>query len=387
MQISRHPFWLVGFRPFFTFACLSGMSLPLVWALAFTGVIALPDSPLSPYQWHAHEMFYGFGWAVIGGFLLTASKNWVKIRGCHGTPLLLLALAWIIERIGVWYAGSLPPFLFIVVSNLFVGCTALFLLWTLVAHREKDDYKSDNGFFMVALPLFIIAKNLLLNAATFDAGWQMTLALFRLAFLLMLERTLTQFMANVYKVKILRSPPLDYSIKLLALALVATAALPANLVGAIELTLAAALLGRFFFWKPGLIIKRIDISVMYVGYLALVAQLLLDGGGHFFTLHWVGTLPVHIFTFGVMGLIIPAMITRIANGHTGRKVVFGFVDKFVLYLMMFAFALRIVAPQLWPEAYAAWVHAAAACWLVSFGLLGWRYIPQLTRPRIDGKEH
>jgi uncharacterized protein involved in response to NO len=29
-------------------------------------------------------MFFGFGWAVLGGFLLTASKNWVKIRGYHG---------------------------------------------------------------------------------------------------------------------------------------------------------------------------------------------------------------------------------------------------------------------------------------------------------------
>jgi hypothetical protein len=33
-------------------------------------------------------MFFGFGWAVLGGFLLTSTKNWVGVRGYHGTPLI-----------------------------------------------------------------------------------------------------------------------------------------------------------------------------------------------------------------------------------------------------------------------------------------------------------
>ncbi|MBW7900422.1 MAG: NnrS family protein [Rhodocyclaceae bacterium] len=387
MRLSQHPLWLAGFRPFFTLACLSGMSLPLVWALVFTGTVALPPSPLSPNQWHAHEMFYGFGWAVLGGFLLTATKNWVSIRGYHGTPLMLLAAAWLLERLGLWYAGHLPPALFLVASNLFLGAIVVMLLWTLVAHRKDDSYRIDNGFFLIALPLFIVAKNLLLGADTFAAGWNMTLALFRLAFLVMLERTLSQFMKGVFQATILRRAPLDNAIKLLALTLVFAGLLPSTLAGAIELTLASALLGRFFFWKPLLAMTRIDIGVMHLGYLGIVAQLLLDGFGRFADLHWIGTLPVHVFTFGVMGLIIPAMIIRIANGHTGRKVVFDRLDKLLLKIMIAALALRVVAPQLWPEAYAAWVHAAAACWFACFGLLGWRYIPRLMQPRVDGKVH
>ena len=81
MKFQAHPFWLVGFRPFFTLACLSGLSLPLLWALVFLGILPAPDSPVSAVQWHAHEMFFGFGWAVLGGFLLTSTKNWVQIRG------------------------------------------------------------------------------------------------------------------------------------------------------------------------------------------------------------------------------------------------------------------------------------------------------------------
>ena len=106
MRFASHPLWLVGFRPFFSLACLSGLSLPILWALIFTGVVTPPASFLTPNQWHAHEMFFGFGWAVLGGFLLTSTKNWVNIRGYHGPALMLLAGAWVVERIGMSFGGN-----------------------------------------------------------------------------------------------------------------------------------------------------------------------------------------------------------------------------------------------------------------------------------------
>lgn len=383
----NHPVWLVGFRPFFTLACVSGAALPMLWALVFTGALPAPAAALSPSQWHAHEMFFGFGWAVLGGFLLTSTKNWVHIRGYHGAALMLLAGAWLIERGVLWFAGRLPFALFLVGANLFLAAIVVMLLATLLAHREQDTYRSDNRFFLIALPLFLVAKNLLLLPDTFAAGSSMTLTLFRIAFLVMLERTLSQFMKGVFQTEILRAPPLDNAIKLLALALVFAAWLPAMLAGAIELTLAALLLGRFVFWKPQLAMRRIDIGIMYFGYLAIVGQLLLDGFGRFANLHWIGTLPTHVFTFGVMGAIIPAMIMRISKGHTGRKVVFDGIDRAILWLMIVAFMLRVVAPQLLPEQYPGWIHAAAACWLLAFATVGVRYVPMLFAARIDGKEH
>ncbi|MFZ4535537.1 NnrS family protein [Propionivibrio sp.] len=62
MKISNHPLWLVGFRPFFALVCLSGLSLPILWVLIFSGTMVAPTTSLSPNQWHAHEMFFGFGW-------------------------------------------------------------------------------------------------------------------------------------------------------------------------------------------------------------------------------------------------------------------------------------------------------------------------------------
>lgn len=386
MKLTAHPLWLAGFRPFFALACLAGAGLPMLWVLIFSGVLAAPAAAFSMFQWHAHEMFFGFGWAVLGGFLLTSTKNWVGIRGYHGAALMFLAAAWLFERAGMWYAGVWPPLAFAISNNLFLGAIVAMLLWTLIRYRKQDAYR-DNYLFLLILPAFLVAKALLLSAADFQLGASMTIGLFRVAFLIMLERTLSTFMKGAFQVTILRHAPLDTAIKLLGLILVLGGLMPPPLYGGLALLLALLLLGRFFFWQPRLALRRLDIGVMYLAYLAIVAQLLLECLNQFAPPAWVGSVSVHVFTFGAMGLIAPAMIVRIANGHTGRKVVFDRTDKTALQLMILAFILRIVAPQLDPALYLRWIEMAAACWCACFAVIGWRYIPFLLQPRVDAKEH
>ena len=380
------PFWLVGFRPFFTFACLAGATLPSLWLLLYTGHLHLSVQDFSAMQWHAHEMFFGFGWAVIGGFLLTATKNWVQIRGYHGPALMFLAFAWLQERLGMWYQADLPQPLFLLSNNLFLLAIIAMLLYTLIGHRKTDSYR-DNYFFLIILPTFLVAKNLLLSGEHFQLGISMSLGLFRVAFLVMLERTLTQFMKSVFQVNILRHPRLDLIIKLSALVLVFDGLLPESLTLPLTVLLALLLLLRFAFWHPHLALRRLDIGIMYLGYLSIVAQLLLHCAAALTDHAWVGTLSVHVFTFGVMGLIIPAMIVRIAQGHTGHKVTFDRLDKAALWLMILAFVGRIILPQFAPDLYLGCLMLAATCWLACFALLGARYIPYLLQPRVDGKEH
>ena len=385
-MIEKHPLWLVGFRPFFILACLSGLAMPLTWSLMFSGTLPMPPTTFSSIQWHAHEMFFGFGWAVLGGFLLTATKNWVKIRGYHGLALIYLVAVWLVERAAVWFQGALPPTVFFVANNLFLTSIVVMLLFSLLRHREKDAYP-DNYFFLVMLPAFLIAKNVLLSADHFQNGIDMTIALLRIAFLVMFERTLTQFMRNVFSVDILRHPALDTTIKSLAVLLVPASFMAAPVPGWIGLVLAVLMLVRFVFWKPQLAMRRIDLGIMYLGYLAIATQLVLKFLDQTIEPAWVGTLSIHVFTLGAMGLVIPAMIVRIAKGHTGRKVGFDSIDKWVLRIMILGLIVRTVAPQLHPAWYLHWLHLAATCWFVAFAILAWRYVPFLTQARIDGKEH
>ena len=385
MNFSALPLWQAGFRPFFALACLSGLLLPPLWIALFAGYLPPPRISFSIVQWHAHEMFFGFGWAVLGGFLLTASKNWVGIRGYHGAALVYLAAAWLIERLGMACESLLPPPLFLLTNNLFLLSIIVMLLWTLLRYRRNDSFR-DNYFFLLLLPLFIVAKALLLDGDYYRVGVVMTMGLFRLAFLIMFERTLTQFMRNVFNVSILRDVRLDLAIKSLALLLVFAGLLPASLAASLDLLLALLLLWRFVFWKPQLALRRLEIGISYLGYLGIVAQLLIAALDSVAPPDWMGTVSVHVFSFGVMGLVIPAMITRIAKGHTGRKVLFEVRDKAVLQIMIAGFVLRLLGPQLLPSAYLGWLTLSAACWSVGFALLTWRCLPFLLRPRVDGKE-
>lgn len=381
------PLWFIGFRPFFILTCLSGALLPLWWALVFTG--AVPPAPTfvqAPLQWHAHEMFYGFGWAMLGGFLLTASKNWVGVRGWHGGALMFLAATWLFDRAAMSFGAGWPPALFWLAHGLFQAAIVAMLLWTLYFQRVRGN-KSDNYFFWIILPLFIPAKFLIVQGDDYMIGWSMSLALFRVAFLIMLERTQVQFMRFAFQVDILRDLRLDMAIKWLAVALVFAEWLPMPFAAMLEFLLAALLLWRFAFWHPHKALFRLDVGIMYLGYLAIVAQLVVDGIGRFVELPWVGTVGVHLFTVGAMGLIVPAMVVRISKGHTGRAVVFDRLDKVALWIMIGGFVARIVAPQLYPTGYMMWLHLTATSWLVAFGLLLWRYVPFLIAPRVDGKEH
>jgi uncharacterized protein involved in response to NO len=387
MKLSEYPVWLVGFRPFFILACVAGMVLPLAWAMMFSGQLAPPSTPFSMIQWHAHEMLFGFGWAVLGGFLLTSTKNWVKIRGYHGRVLIVLTLFWLLERIGMSFAAAIGPLAFSISNNLFLVSMIALLLWTLLRHRANDTFRAENWAFLVMLPSFLVAKQLLLSDGYFAYGSSMAIGLFRLAFLVMLERTLTQFMKNALQVEILRNVWLDRAIKLLTLVYVMESFLPRPLATSIALVLAALLLFRLAFWKPLLALRRLDLGIMILGYASIVAQLLIEVVNVLTAKAWVGSVAVHVFTFGAMGLIIPAMLTRICNGHTGRKVAFGALDKAVLWIMMSAFVVRIVLPQYWPSQYLLWIELSAIDWFSGFALLAWRYVPYLLAARVDGKEH
>jgi len=386
IYLPDHPLWLVGFRPFFTLAILSGMLLPVLWVSIYSGWLAAPQTRFSTVQWHAHEMFFGFGWAVLGGFLLTASKNWVKVRGYHGYALMLLVAVWLFERAGMWFQGVWPPLLFRVSNNLFIVAIVSMVMWTLMRHRKADFYR-DNYLFLLILPIFLLTKNLLLSDGYYPNGWSMAAGLFRMAFLVMLERTLSEFMKGAFQVSILNNPALNKAIKLLGLLMVFASFMPNALAGGIALLLALLLAGRFVFWKPQLAMRRLDIGIMYLGYLAITAQLLIEFLRLTLYPGWPVSLSIHVFTFGAMGLIIPAMLIRISKGHTGRKVVFDARDKLVLWGMMAAFAFRLIAPLFDPADYTRWLFLAASCWFVSFASLGWRYFPFLWQPRADGKEH
>src|SRR5690349_17341475 len=82
------------FRPFFLFGAVFAALIVPLWALVLFGIVNV-GGRLDPVTWHAHEMVFGFGAAIIAGFLLTAVGNWTSRETAIGAPLLGLVLLWV----------------------------------------------------------------------------------------------------------------------------------------------------------------------------------------------------------------------------------------------------------------------------------------------------
>ncbi len=380
----RHPLWSAGFRPFFTLAIFMGFLMPAIWGLVFSGRLALPIG-INPIQWHAHEMFFGFAGSVLIGFLLTASKNWVKVRGINGGNLMFLVGLWVFERVFIYYASGCGLILKHLGMSLFFAASGLYIISTLLKHRRNDSF-SDNYFFVVLLSLILVAKNLLISESYYPYGISMTVGLFRLAFVVMFERTIPQFMKNTEGQVLYRNKILDFSIKASVLLSVFQNFFPPLIAAGILMFAGSLLLLRWILWRPDIGFKKFGNAMMYAGYLGLVIHFVFSVL-QIAEIWSVGTIALHIFTLLCLGIVIPSMLVRISQGHTGRPPQFFVSDKIAISFIFSAAFIRLLLPLILPAEYSTWVMTAGLFWSGAYLILGIRLVPFLFQARIDGKEH
>ena len=98
-QSNKIALFNLGFRPFFLGASIFSVTSLSLWMAIYALGLELNLENIRSSQWHAHEMLYGYAYAVIAGFLLTAVKNWTGIQTLHGKPLLALFTLWVAARL------------------------------------------------------------------------------------------------------------------------------------------------------------------------------------------------------------------------------------------------------------------------------------------------
>ena len=158
--MASHPFLSVGFRPFYLgaalFACLS---VPL-WVVGYTTGTGI-SATFPAFDWHVHEMLFGFAPAVMVGFLLTAVRNWTGLPTLSAGGLAALFALWIAGRVGDLIApGSILSAL-VDLSFLPIAACALALpLW-----RARNVRNS----FVVGILLLLFLANMAFYGAGF--GW------------------------------------------------------------------------------------------------------------------------------------------------------------------------------------------------------------------------
>lgn len=378
----------LGFRPFFLLAAVFAVLAISAWMLVYFNQRPFALTTITPSQWHAHEMLYGYGMAVIAGFLLTAVQNWTAVPTIHGKPLLGLVSLWALARI-VMLCAPQQIGLAAALDMLFHGGLLAAVAQPIVRARQWRQLG------ILSKLLLLAAGNLLFytQATGFSthgahAGLMLGLLLIVSLILVISRRVLPMFIERGVPgtAKLPNAAWLDMSIMLGLLALLLNVLSIDDRMLNIALGLWIGLansvrLARWHtrgLWKvPLLWSLYVGLWVMTIGFLCFSWSAASSAMPLIFA--------IHCWAIGGIGLVSLGMMARVTLGHTGRNIhqpprlvslAFG--------LMLLALYARVKLPYLLPAHYTLWMALAAVAWMAAFSVFLLIYAPMLMRPRADG---
>lgn len=380
------PLLRLAFRPFFLAGCLLAVLAVLLWLAALSGWVSAWQPAGGWLGWHRHELLFGFGLAIIAGFLLTAVQTWTGRPGLSGKPLAALALLWLLARVA-WLVNA-PWLLLVVLEMTFALAVAAVMGFTLWKVRQPRNYP-----IVVVLLLLAGADGLsLLGLLAGHEGWQRQGVLTGLwlvaAMMGMIGGRVIPFFTQRGLGRVDAVAPWPWLDRLLligsplvALAYASGLGLGVNLwVGLLFAALGAGHLVRLVRWHDRALWRVPLLWSLHIAYGWLAVACLGMALWHF-GVPLNPSLAVHCLTIGAMGGLVLAMIARVSLGHTGRALEPPSGMALAFVLLNLACLSRVVLMVFFPVP-ALWL--AGVCWALAFALYAWRYGPMLLRPRVDG---
>ncbi len=381
------PLFRLGFRPFFLLGALFSCLAMLGWLGQLNNWFALPGIG-NPIWWHAHEMLFGFGAAIVAGFLLTAVQNWTAHPGVRSWPLALIVGLWVLPRCLLPWLGE-GNLILMALDLAWLPLCAWFLAKPVIMTRQWR-----NLFFV---PLLLIMT--LLNGASWlwRDEWSAvehllitTVLLFTTLIAVMGGRVIPFFTARgTGQEKAPPSPWLERGALASLWLILLLWLLPDSWTNSLYMVplyiVAAGLhLGRQLRWRPGTTLAQpllwsLHLAYLFIplGLLALAAQ----AAGLPLSL----SLASHLLSAGCMGTMILGMIARVSLGHSGRALHVGRRITLAFALVILSAFMRVLLPLYWPSLTLTGWNLSGWSWIAAYGLFVWVYTPILTRPRADGR--
>jgi len=358
-----------GHRPFFLAAAVMGGLAPLAWLAAWRGLI-----PLGP-SWHGHEMIFGFAVAAIAGFLQAAVPKWTDSAPFRGWPVAALIALWLGGRV----AMMVPAVAWI--DLLFLPTLAIMVAARVIRAGDRRNYQ------VVAILAALFGLNVAFHSGTTSLALRVATIAIAALMALIGGRIVPLFTRNALSQAGIRpcETATPRGLDVVAVPIVGAAAAtewlwPASTVAGVVCVAAAVVLGaRMVGWRTAQTFKLPIVWILHAGYAFLPIGFLLVG------LDGLG-VPVgsframHALTAGAMGVLILAVASRAALGHSGRPLVAA-PPTVVAYALVIAGAVLRVA--------VAHPHATIAggiLWSVGYAIFAVVYAPILTRPRVDGQQ-
>jgi uncharacterized protein involved in response to NO len=379
-----------AFRPFFLVNGLFAIGSILIWMFAWHGS-GPATLPADITYWHAHEMLVGFAMAAIAGFLLTAVATWTGRPPVSGAPLALLVLAWFAGRVVMVLSGQLSLATVAMVDMLFPILLVIFVAREVFGAGNRRNRPV--VFIIGMLALFNLLFHLVkLGVIPTEIGVD-RIALHLLIHLILLlvtviaGRIVPNFTANWLRARGVTDLPVTSALlDRFVIILTVSAGLFDSLVpmndvtGLMAMAAGLAHLMRLGRWRGFATRQEPLLFVLHAAYFWLPAGYLLLGLSIFGQII-PSTVALHALTMGGIAFMVLAVSTRVALAHTGRKLHAARLTVLAYWMLLLAVLLRLLSPYF--ANYFLALDAAAAAWILAFGLFLWVYLPILTGPAIN----
>lgn len=389
MTKPAHPsLFNLGFRPFFMGASVFAVISIAYWLRFNQGFFPLNLTILSPFQWHAHEMIFGYSLAIIVGFLFTAVKNWTGRQTPHGVPLMMIFSLWVIARL-LWLYNNHTIVLAAFFDLLFITLSLIAIAKPILAAKKWKQLAvlSKLVFLGIANLLFYLSVLGYIDNQvhlSIYAGLYLVIGLI----LTIGRRIIPLFVQSgvsetvtLFNAKWLDLSSLACFLTFFITTLFLTHSLVPNITaGLMVIITTIRIIGWYTpgVWKSPLLWSfYVSLVFIDIGFLLFA----LSG-----TFHVSPYLSTHAFAVGGIGVMTMGMMARVSIGHTGRNLKQP-PKRLLLALILLTLAaiVRVLIPAFSTNAYFLWVNISGVLWLLSFGLFCITFIPIWTKPRVDNK--
>ncbi|WIO73586.1 NnrS family protein [Porticoccaceae bacterium LTM1] len=381
------PLFRLAFRPMFLLGSAFSVLSLWIWIAVLRG-----DTSIALYGgglwWHSHEMLFGFGVAIVTGFLLTAVQTWTKQPGIKGWWLIGLVLTWLLPRALMVFSTSVPIWLVVLTDLIFLPLAAVVLMRPVI--RVKQWRNLFFGPILLVMTLLNMAMHWMVLANNYQYLSTINYAVVMVMTLVMCVmggRVFPMFTANGT-----RTPKVDpipwlekLSIGSVVLSVLITLVLPAvssELAATIYFIAGLSNAARALRWRIWVTFRVPLVWSLHLSYWSLALGLVALGMAKL----GVGittSQAIHVITVGAMGGMILAMISRVSLGHTGRMIVTDWLMGMAFLSITLAMLIRVFGQALLND-YTLVLTLAVIFWSVGFGLFLLRYTPILCKQRTDG---
>lgn len=368
---------------------LAGLATGADWASNWASNWGGADSAMTPYQWHGHEMIFGYATAAMGGFFLTAVPNWTGTPSARAQFIAVAALLWLAGRLAIWYSGMLSPWVVAAVDLAFIPVLAAKIASQLM-RRPKPQNMVFLGFLLMLWTsnLFTHLTWTGLSDGALETGLRAGLLTLCALISILGGRVTPAFTRNAMKRA--GEPESAWPVSIawvektaivlaLGVPFLVLTGVPGTVVAVAALVMGVVQIARLTQWRWRWALRQPILIALHLGLAMLALGLILWG------LSGIGIgseiAALHILGIGCVGGMTLAVMSRAVLGHSGRGLVAPTPVAWGYGLIPVVAVLRWIGASDAGGWYYPAMLAAAVLWALAFAFYVFSLWSALTGPR------